>query len=619
VITDLKAALAFENTVLEQTVTIERLANALRVPTADSDQLLSEIRKLQRVSAERESQSVENTALSEQLSHTKTRLTDASREAERLRQQLELSERSAGRSLRDLTDLQAESSAKSETIHSLTVSLKSANARAEDSESRQSSLSTQNEDLSRALADLQSASDKTRRRLKAAKEKATEADALKEQVVKLENRITRLNQEVSENARLRGLAEQSEETIQALQLEVSAGAQKGRDLSADNARLRDESGRLQASCDSLKQSTRKLTEQLSACQLRAGESERLNRALSNELEAKEAIAQTLKGIEAENHHLRGENRKLQSQNAELQSRLSDSQIQLESRASSFDRTSSQLRAAQDQIEELESEKKSIAGQLETKALIAHRYETQLKSLRESNEKLRNQPLAHSLQLEVSQLSAENRELRQRLTKSELIQTANDELIARNAKLSDQLRRTEVEIRELDAAKDTLASSLREKNAELSLKLSELEDDRREAVNTAELARALKAAQTDIRRLSRANEQLSTQLRNGESLQAIIAQKDGEIAELRKLCDRQEAILEKLRGKVDVDTVVGRIETALGAFEVGPLTPRRADSIVTRLEAILALIYQINEVFEEQKRSLVRIAGSLPRRTPGSPR
>jgi chromosome segregation ATPase len=184
------------------------------------------------------------------------------------------------------------------------------------------------------------------------------------------------------------------------------------------------------------------------------------------------------------------------------------------------------------------------------------------------------------------------------------------LISRNAKLDEQLRRSESGEAEKDA--------LREQNAELSLRLSELEEDRREAANNAELARALKNAQTDLQRLSRANDQLNAQLRNADTLQALVNAKDAEIARLQTLAESHAAALERLRRKPDIDGVVGRIEAALGRFEVAPSSPRRSDSIAVRLEAALTLIYQISEVFEEQKRSLLRIAGSLPKRSPGSP-
>jgi hypothetical protein len=140
-----------------------------------------------------------------------------------------------------------------------------------------------------------------------------------------------------------------------------------------------------------------------------------------------------------------------------------------------------------------------------------------------------------------------------------LQAANQQLIARAAALDEQLART---------GKD--------------------------GGGAPELASALKVAQTDAMRLAHANEVLTEQVR------ALTKEREVE-------------------GEgIDVEAALARIEAAVGRFEV-ELPARRGDvALVVRLEALLTALYRILEVFEEQKQSLMRIEGSLPRKRQRSP-
>jgi hypothetical protein len=105
----------------------------------------------------------------------------------------------------------------------------------------------------------------------------------------------------------------------------------------------------------------------------------------------------------------------------------------------------------------------------------------------------------------------------------------------------------------------------------------------------ELAGALKVGQTDARRRTRTNEVLAEQVR-----------------ELAKKKD--------VEGEgIDADAALARIEAAVGRFEMEQPVKRRDGT----LEAVLTALYQILEVFEEQKQKqkqkLMWIEGSLPRK------
>jgi chromosome segregation ATPase len=254
-----------------------------------------------------------------------------------------------------------------------------------------------------------------------------------------------------------------------------------------------------------------------------------------------------------------------------------------------DEAQNALRQSRAQVADLETQRDALAGQLETKTAIIQSYESQVKSLRESNEKFRSQSLTRSLQLEVSQLTSENRELQRKLVSA--AGQASD-LQRANADLDDRVAELQAENRTLSQASDvkaSLASTLRDQNAELSLKLSELEESQ--------------VAQTDVRLLERQNRRLTSQLQEVE-LEAV--RKDAEIARLQRSPRRGE-----------VEAVVGRIEETLEKFQLGQA--RRPETVLAWLEGVLTAIAEVADLFEEQKRSLTRIAGSLPRRIRASPR
>jgi chromosome segregation ATPase len=241
--------------------------------------------------------------------------------------------------------------------------------------------------------------------------------------------------------------------------------------------------------------------------------------------------------------------------------------------------------ARGQVADLEAQRSALVGQIETKSSIIQSYESQVRSLREAADGGR----LRGLELEVSQLQ---RKLATAAVQIEDLQTANQKLIGTNADLDDRVAELQAENKALSQTsqvKASLASTLRDENAELSLKLSELEESH--------------AAQADVRLLERQNRRLAAQLQEAE-LEA--ARRDAELARLQRSPRRGE-----------VEAAVGRIEAALEQFEVAQT--RRPETVLARLEAILLAILEIAALFEEQKRSLSRIAGSLPRGIPGSPR
>jgi chromosome segregation ATPase len=289
-------------------------------------------------------------------------------------------------------------------------------------------------------------------------------------------------------------------------------------------------------------------------------------------------------------NLPGENDKLKAQLTDLTAR--DAELQAE--ADALGERAVEMNSRQtERIADLESHRNALAGQLETKTSIIQNYESQVISLRESNEKLRAQPLVRSLLLQVSQVTSENRELQRKLTSAagevEDLQITNQKLISTNADLDDRVRELQAEnqtLAQTSHVKESLANSLRHENDELCLKLSE-------------------AAQTDARVLERQNRRLAAQL---QAVETDVARKDAEIARLQRSPRKGE-----------LETALARIEAVLDKFQVVQVDGTRPETVIARLEAVLVTILEIADVFQEQERSLSRIAGALPRGITGSPR
>jgi chromosome segregation ATPase len=385
------------------------------------------------------------------------------------------------------------------------------------------------------------------------------------------------------------------------------------------------------------------------------------------LKTKTGFGDEMKVTSHENQQLRSENRRLTKQNVELQTLLNDTSAQLDGKSDALQKLSTQLERLQvsitkdrTTIAELEAQKRSLSTQLETKSTLLQAHTSEIKALREKNQAIASQqPFARSLELEVTRLTNENRELQRRL-QVQLTETARsqsailerrgatiddlnsqiralraekEQLSVRNMKLDEQLRASETELRELRATR----SSIAEENAELSMKMSELEDDHRESRSTlarqnAELSRTVKTLQQENRKLIQQIDALNgvgselwvlrreiKQLRKENSdlsteMDPTLSEKDELIRELKARVASNETRIQRLQKWEDVEPVLRRIEIALERFPVEHPIVSTDDPIPDRLEAILNIIYQIRELVDEQKRGSDRRVSF-----PGSPR
>jgi hypothetical protein len=127
------------------------------------------------------------------------------------------------------------------------------------------------------------------------------------------------------------------------------------------------------------------------------------------------------------------NRRLAEENAALAAAVGEARRDLDGRLAELDR----LRQARAHIADLETQRSALIGQLEAKALTIQSYETQVRSLRASNQKLVGANA--DLDDRVAELQSENRTLFQALeVKASLAGTLRDE----NAELSLQLARVD---------------------------------------------------------------------------------------------------------------------------------------------------------------------------------
>jgi chromosome segregation ATPase len=499
---------------------------------------------------------------------------------------------------------------------------------------------TKNEELSRSLDELRATYESTRQQLKVYKSTAAEADDLRHKTAALEDA---LNSQIHDNSELKALTEQYAAAIASLtsesdtlksrvaeriqrvgHLKQSVSELKGqlreelarnRELMAENEALREDSAELvkeRASSRVSEKQRKSLSDEL---QGRLSELENQNKSLKVQLESQTAIIQDL----------RGENRKLRS---------TSSEVEREKR-------------------ELESENRSLTGQLESKSKIIQNYDTQMKSLRETNRRLlKQEPKARSLEIEVTQLSSENRELHERLSKvSHLAETAksqstlaetksliiddlnrqikylrsaNEKLVARNTKLDEQLRASSG----TSGNESRVVSELREENEGLALKVSDLEDQQ-ESVDALkeeneQIGSELRTVEKENRHLKRQVERLQgdiaqqdikvsslkRQLRQ-QDVTELLEQKDEAMKQLRALVAQQERSLTALKsrgGQAELEPVILRIERALEEFMVDTVPASFQGGVAQRLQAILELINQIRQVFDDQKRSIDELTG-----------
>jgi chromosome segregation ATPase len=363
-------------------------------------------------------------------------------------------------------------------------------------------------------------------------------DALRSQVATLNvsaDRASQLQKTLSETQdRLRQtLADNRDLTEQVDALTADTGR-----LIAENETLREISesfDALRTSAKAVKKENRSLNDDLTTV-------EDQNRSLASQIETLTDQVSTLRTRLSEAER---QNRKLTKDNADLRSIVDSTSSRIESKSSALQNLSSQLEALQATIRqeratiaELEATKRSLQTQIETKSTIIQNNESRIRALRESNQALAgHQPLTRSLEREISRLTTENRDLQQKLLQStQLAETARsasalldrrsaavdelnsqirtlraekEHLLARNARLDEQLRSSEGELRELRATRSLIA----EENAELSMKMSDLEDDHRESRTAlirknAELTETVTQLQQEKRRLTQQIDALS---------------------------------------------------------------------------------------------------------------
>jgi chromosome segregation ATPase len=363
----------------------------------------------------------------------------------------------------------------------------------------------------------------------------------------------------------------------------------------------------------------------------------------------------MKAITHENQQLRSENR-----------RLTIILNETSSQSDALQKLKSQVERFQLSIAELESQKRSLLTQLEAKSVLLESYANEIKVLRERNQGIADQQsIAQSFELEITRLITENRDLQRQLSQSiQQVETARSQSVlferrgiaiddlnaqiralrAENMKLDERLRSSDSELKELRATR----SSIKEENAELSMKMSELEDDHREsrsslARENVELSRTIKTLEQEnrklvqqinalnsvgselwglrreVKQLRKENLDLSTEIDPG------INEKDELIRELKTRVTSTEVKIQRLQKWENVEPILRRIEIALERFPVEHTIVDTDDPIEDRLEAILKIIYEIRELIGEQKRGSDRRVSftESPRssilRSPRSPR
>jgi chromosome segregation ATPase len=374
--------------------------------------------------------------------------------------------------------------------------------------------------MRQSIDELQAAYDNSRQRAKRLKTAAREAESLKRKIAEFEATIGRLNEQVSENIRLKTLNEQLELTVATLttrsenlqraaadsgykssilqksleetQERLKQALARNRDLNEkvgelteENERLQDsvgsvarENGKLKESLTSLKSVDKenqsltaqvdKMLRQLAALQTRGTEVEKLNRSLTIQLEAKTSLADELQGADGQNQQLRAEKLKLASKVRELQSVVSSASTQIETKSATLDNMNSQVASLQatisrhkSQITELEAQRRSLSMQREAKSQVVQNYDSQIRLLRDTNQKLtKQQPLARSLELEVSRLHTANQDLQNRLAG---ITRAHSALQEKKATVIDDLS---AELRSIKRVKEQLDQQVRENETEI---------------------------------------------------------------------------------------------------------------------------------------------------------
>jgi chromosome segregation ATPase len=425
-------------------------------------------------------------------------------------------------------------------------------------------------------------------------------------------------------------------------------------LTRDNGRLLEISGRydaLRASSRAAEKHSKVCTKSLAVAreesmalssriaelESRIGDFEDTNKSLSTELDSQAAIADDAAA----------ENEKLQSKVHSLSSKLSAAKVALVSSSAELDRQSAAMKDLTRCLESAEREKGALEVEIDTQSITIRNLESELRD--------RGDRLAKR-ELEVSRLTTANRDLQDQfetanassamLESKEAIITdlnyqlrhfrnSNESLTSRNSKLERELRESAAiietnkselqEQEEKTLSRTAVLQRLRDENSELALKISALEDGRRDAAAAADGNRALRTEletvrkenrqlNRTIRKLSAQIEALQRESETGPDLQAVVAQKDVLITQLRELTESQGLTIGRLRKTIeraqdseDIAVFLNDIEQALAEFDIGGVEKSGDDHVRDRLQAIWILIQKIREMFEDQKHSLERMS------------
>jgi chromosome segregation ATPase len=550
-------------------------------------------------------------------------------------------------------------------------------------------MTDQNAQLRELLATVQQEHDADRQQLKLYKLKAEEAVALREEVAASARELTECHDHIRQaTARNRSLTEHSDnlahdigtlqDTAEALNARISklttensrlqeiAGEYSS--LRATNRQTEDVNRSLADELSTAETDKRKLSAQLdlvsseaSGLQRQVDTLERQNRKLQIELDSQTEAARS---AQSENQRLAAANRQLSVRDGERQalhdsvaSQLEAKSLLLESINSQVERFRAAASSSQAKVTELEAQNRSLSSQLETKSALL---DTQVSRLEGANQDLQDRLARTTIVAEKAKSATAAVEAKSILIDDlndqiKSCQTTNDELVVKNRRLSQQLRdvqtsleNTEGELRGVKdqnrsltasltselQAKNSLMADLQETNTELSMKLSDLENENEASVSSIagenrELVAEIQVAQKENRHLTRLCDKLNGQvsdlnrdLRDAKSeldrarrgdktqhLSNVVEQREDTIRQLRDVVASQTDTIQAMERQLtpDPSVIVGRIENVLNRLRLAP-RPRTAyaETIGERLEAILDQTHQIRNMFDEQRRSLDRL-------------
>jgi chromosome segregation ATPase len=383
---------------------------------------------------------------------------------------------------------------------------------------------------------------------------------------------------------------------------------KNRELSSEIDEITAEAEQLKAENEAL----RSIAESVDTVQASRNAAQKENQGLSEDLTA----------VEQENRSLSVEIQRLTEQISALQSKLSDAEKDNRTRAAKFEKSTvvnGDLRTLTQENEERCAENRRLAAQnarlqsqLESKSATLTNVITELESVQKSH-RIDRQTIGE-LRAEIARLTGANAGARSTPSRpsappSKVVEILNSQvqelnaeisgLLKRNSKLEEQARTAEQEIRELRAVRATTGDG----NDEIPSQTSEALSRR-----VAELSRALTLARRENRRHMQEIDNGGRGETELPALRARIKELEEEKADFSanlevllkekndKICELQAQFAKKWE---ELDLVVRKIEISLQHFPVTQTEVRPDDTIIDRLEAILSLLHDIQDLVDTQ--------------------